>query len=358
MVGCGASASSESEPVASVSSAVITLTSDRFESFEGSHDEEEAATARLGKIARAAVMKTAAHGAMATRDAHVKAHGLVKASVTMEADLPPFARGVGAFIPGKVYEALIRFSNGSGHAASDVQPDVRGLALKLINAFGPGKSQDFLTVSAASFPFGTLESYGDIFGASNPVAAAVAFATNPGDAVRFAPIALANAAPTSLADLTYNSLHPYLMGEEHAVKYAIKPCEPAPLGATFSNVKNRLRADLVEKLASGDICFHLFIQPFADQETTPIEDATVIWTTEFIKAATILIPRQEFDTPGHDAYSEQLKFNPWMGSPENAPLSKWGRVRKPIYHTTSEARHGANRVAQFEPTSLEIPATH
>ena len=72
----------------------------------------------------------------ALRDAHAKAHGCVQATFRVEDDLPPqLAQGV--FVPGKSYQAWIRFSNGASDATQpDAKGDARGMAIKLLNIPG------------------------------------------------------------------------------------------------------------------------------------------------------------------------------------------------------------------------------
>lgn len=50
------------------------------------------------------------------------------------------------------YRAVVRFSRGAG--IPDPLPDVLGLAIKIIDAHGPGRDQDLLLVTSASPPFG------------------------------------------------------------------------------------------------------------------------------------------------------------------------------------------------------------
>ena len=60
----------------------------------------------------------------ARRDAHAKGHGCVKAEFRVDENLyPRFAKGV--FIPGKAYQAWVRFSNGNPDANCRYQ--ARGL---------------------------------------------------------------------------------------------------------------------------------------------------------------------------------------------------------------------------------------
>ena len=65
----------------------------------------------------------------ARRDAHPKAHGCVKAEISI-LDTLPAALSKGMLIPGTTYQAWIRFSNGSGDPTrADIKRDARGMAI-------------------------------------------------------------------------------------------------------------------------------------------------------------------------------------------------------------------------------------
>ena len=67
----------------------------------------------------------------ATRDVHRKTHGCFKARITINSDLDP-AYQKGLFMPGKEYDAVVRFSNGNPRNNSDYAPDARGMAVKFL----------------------------------------------------------------------------------------------------------------------------------------------------------------------------------------------------------------------------------
>jgi hypothetical protein len=50
------------------------------------------------------------------------------------------------------FDAVVRFSRGAG--LPDPVPDVLGLAVKLLDAYGPGRDQDLLLISSAVAPIG------------------------------------------------------------------------------------------------------------------------------------------------------------------------------------------------------------
>lgn len=93
------------------------------------------------------------------RDAHAKAHGCVKAEVKV---LPGLAQSLrqGVFSePGKIWQAMIRLSNGNAYPQFDSMRDARGMAIKLFDV--PGKQllenrqqqheQDFVMFSHPNF---------------------------------------------------------------------------------------------------------------------------------------------------------------------------------------------------------------
>ena len=65
------------------------------------------------------------------------------------------------------YDAVVRFSNGSGQMNPDAQPDGRGMAIKVIGVEGEklladeknAKTQDFVMIDYPVFIVGTVEHY-------------------------------------------------------------------------------------------------------------------------------------------------------------------------------------------------------
>jgi hypothetical protein len=66
-------------------------------------------------------------------------------------EITPGARrwaGARLLVPGARYDAVVRFSRGAG--LPEPLPDALGVAVRLPDAYGPGRAQDFLVTSSAT----------------------------------------------------------------------------------------------------------------------------------------------------------------------------------------------------------------
>jgi hypothetical protein len=300
----------------------------------------------------------------ARRDAHPKAHGCVKAQFRV-LDSVPNSLAKGIFIPGKTYEAWIRFSNGSGDPnRADIKRDARGMAIKVLGVPGEkllqdeeeAQTQDFILINHP------------VFFASDP-ARYLAFmqdADSP-NAFRKLLIPFALGAKGTLIALEtrhsrianplqvrYWSMVPYQLGADssgQAVKYSVRSCS-----ATVDELPNKpahdfLRGALRDTLKGGDACMEFLVQP-RTSKGMDVEDSRIEWKeaqAPFYKVATILVPRQVFDTPEQNAFCENLSFTPWHALPEHKPLGVTNRLRKVIYNKISLVRHQMNGVIRQEP---------
>src|SRR4051794_18206737 len=122
-----------------------TIAPDETARFEGFAAEIKAIQAR----------RTQKHG-VAARALHVKQHLGVTGTITGTG-------GPGVFAAGSSWPVYVRFSNGSTNSQRDGEPDVRGIALKLVGVPGkkiiPGledkKTQDFLLIPSEAFAMRT-----------------------------------------------------------------------------------------------------------------------------------------------------------------------------------------------------------
>jgi Catalase len=300
----------------------------------------------------------------ARRDAHPKAHGCLKAEFQV-VDAPPEALTKGIFVPGKTYQAWIRFSNGSGDPTrADIKRDARGMAIKLLGVSGKKLLEDEADATTQDFIL-----------INHPVF----FATDPARYLKFMDDANSErfyrklfipfdlgAKGTRIALQTrsskisnplqtrYWSMVPYQLGVgagRQAVKYSARACssgtDPIPKKPGHDFLRDVLR----NTLQRGDACMEFLVQP-RTSDHLDLEDSRIEWKeaeAPFYKLATIRVPPQTFDTPQQNAFCENLSFTPWHALPDHKPLGVTNRLRKVIYDHISRLRHEMNDTLRKEP---------
>lgn len=316
---------------------------------------EAAATAGITAAIQASVQSGFDKGGHAFRDAHRKSHGCVQASFEVLDKLPPqLAQGL--FATPHAYQAVVRFSNGSGSSQDDHTNDARGMAVKVMGVPGlkllddeqTASTQDFLMTNHPVFFIRNAVDYG-------------AFQK----AVSGGGLSLARWLTTHLfhetaiiLSFTGHELHnplnsrywsttPSKLGSEQ-MKFSARPCA----GSRFyeqSDTADRLGENLRAQLAQGGACFDFMVQMRTVPAEMPIEDATVAWQeaqSPFVPVARITIPPQ---TPEAAEVCEARSFTPWHSLPEHRPLGGVSRVRKEVYLTVSRLRHELNAQPRIEP---------
>ena len=297
------------------------------------------------------------------RDAHTKAHGLVKAEFSVNGDLPARA-AVGLFSRPATYQAWIRFSNAFSSIAADSDTDVRGMAIKVMGVPGEkllpeekqATTQDFLLINTDVFFSPNVRDYAEFsreyVKAENPIR----YLLRP-DRWRQAFI-LYRATRQVVANLLttrYWSTVPFAHGGA-AVKYSAIPCGPSESAGRPGSSPNFLREAMAAYLQAREACFDFGVQFQTDPVRTPVEDPSVAWDEQaspFVRVARIRIPPQTFSTGRQDEYAEHLSFTPWHALPEHRPLGGINRTRRVVYEQISALRHRANGAARVEPASFD-----
>lgn len=347
-------------------SAVWTLDAELGEVLQ---ENEEQTALELAEVVRQQIEKTyPPDHRPARRDAHPKAHGCVRAEFRVEDSLPSrLAQGV--FIPGKIYKAWIRFSNGDADATRhDAKGDVRGMAIKLTGVPGEkllpaekhAETQDFIMINHPVFIVDDAQSYLCLIqksGSTNPLARLIApFALGLKGALIAKAITSAKIA--SPLETQYWSTTPYRLGDaqhKQAVKFSARPCLPATTKVPSDPGPDFLRETMIRQLAENDVVFEFLVQPRTSPSMS-VENSMIEWKESdapFHKVATITIPRQTFATPAQEEFCENLSFTPWHALPEHTPLGAVNRVRRVVYEEISNLRHKLNGAPRQEPTGDE-----
>jgi hypothetical protein len=293
------------------------------------------------------------------RQVHTKMHGCVKATFTVEKDLPKELK-VGVFKHEKEYQAWVRFSNGNTQTQKDKKKDIRGAAIKLMGVTGEKilndahfqETQDFLLMSSETFFAKTIKELNTLLAAITSASKlkSLLYFLNPFHLPTLMRIKKSMVACDNPLSIPYWSTQPYQFGTvDSAVKYHLRP---SPSNITIvENTKDYdyLRYNLAQTLYSNEAKFDFFVQFQTDAEAMPIEDPTVAWTSQYIKVASLTIHPQTFDSNARMEFGDNLSFNPWHSLPEHRPLGSFNRVRKRVYEVMSKFRHDKNKLPVLEP---------
>jgi hypothetical protein len=293
------------------------------------------------------------------RDAHPKTHACVRAKFKINPALLPKGNQKGLFEKKANYDAWIRFSNGSGNgeAKHDLEKDVRGMAIKLMNVERtPTGTHDFLLANMKEFFSKDGDDYADLVRTASKGSGfdlAIFAITHPMSAKRLyqARIQIGNPLKQD-----YHSAVPFLLGS-HSARYHVLPCDQSkdPIPDKESAPRDYLRQRLAETLKAKSMCFNFYVQPNIDFRKNLIEDPRLEWdekTSPLIKVAEIEIPKQsDVTSPALINFCENARFNPWHAKDENRPLGQINRIRALVYKEISRFRHEKNRIREMEPVN-------
>jgi hypothetical protein len=301
-----------------------------------------------------AMQSQAAGGGKPGRAFHLKAHTGVAAELRVREDLPEELR-VGLFAKGGISKCFVRFSNGLGRRQKDGVPDVRGVAVKvlevpgtkLIHGLENATTQDFLLITSPNFPIGSPDDFMKLV----RVAQKGPLALLPGligafgwsRAFRLLKDLVFRPQPSSMATAHFYTAAPTRLGP-FAAKFSLAPMAQ---GGNMASGPDGYRDDLVKRLREGDITFKFRAQLFIDAQRTPIEDAAVEWSetaSPWIELATLVLPKTDV-TMGEGAVTEkaveEMSFDPWHCTEEMRPLGAVMRARKFAYGASVVGRNAS-----------------
>ncbi len=304
------------------------------------------------------------------RDVHIKTHGCVKATFTVQELEGRFRWGVFAE-PGS-YKAWVRYSNGDYQLHPDKARDARGMAIKLLGVEGEkllewqkdATTQDFVMMNSKNYFIRFLEDYVELTKylakADNFGYFLNGYSPNP-FTWRWRELRLVAGTkkkpPESPLLTQYYSASAYKLGPELNIKFSARPAQCLGPDGTALPGKTRgwetpkkdynfLRLRMGEQLAAGPACFDFMVQPQVPGKPMPVEDATIVWSerdSPFVPVAQIRIDDPDFDTEARNEFCEDLSFNPWHSLPEHRPIGVFNRVRKALYEEVAKYRRVANQ---------------
>jgi hypothetical protein len=296
------------------------------------------------------------------RKDHPKSHGLLWGEFKVEDNIPEALR-VGIFVQPKTYPIWMRLSNAAsvekrGHLKSDLDPDIRAMAIKLLQVEGEKvlddeqETQDFLLINHPIFFVQDAQGFANLTKASVGQA-------NEAELRSLAPTfeVLKTITSKQVANpllIQYWSTTPYQLGTQ-AIKFSVKP-HTLETPSSPPTSETYLREAVVQHLSEKDATFDFWVQLYVDDEKTPIEDPMQEWKetdAPFIRLATIRIPAQKFDFAERQRLDEGMSFMAWHTLHEHAPLGSVNLARKKVYQEIAKARRNNlhHRIVEPQPYS-------
>ncbi|BEP93300.1 catalase family protein [Acidovorax sp. A79] len=282
------------------------------------------------------------------RGLHRKQLTAARGQLQVLGDLPAFASH-GLFAQPAQYDVRVRLSNGGMDKASDRKPDIRGFSFSVLGVKGdsalgngPAKSQDFTLINQEKFAFPQSGEFVDfVVAASHGGGALIKFLVQRhgllGAARQIAKTAKTFGLPFGgFAAHAVHSAAPIACGP-YAVRVRLLP--HVANGAPVTQVQDDWNAEFSARLRQQDLVWDLQLQPFVDEATTPIEDASVDWPTPYTTVARLTLPRQDpAADPALAAEVEAAVFDPWQALAAHRPLGDVMRARKVVYFESQKGR--------------------
>lgn len=304
------------------------------------------------------------------RGFHAKSHTVLRGELTVAEGIPaPLRQGV--FRDVRTFQAWVRLSNGHGAHQADRTPDIRGMAVKILNVPGtplspPHDCLDLITILQAAQPARDIYQFMAFIRAmQNPLTLPIRLPREIGvlETARMLAWAAVHLSKRthSLVTHDYFSAVPIAWGP-YAAKYSWRPVGMAPARRPRSADPDYLRYDLVDRLKKGDLRWDLMVQLYTDPKKTPIEDASVEWKVEdspFVKVAELVVRRRDLTSPTavvEQAEGNTLSFSPWHAPQEHRPLGSIMRARRAVYEASARLRWAGAAAAARDVPAAKVPA--
>jgi len=299
----------------------------------------------------------------AQRFGNTKTFGVLRGEFTVLPGLPGNLRH-GLFAEPRAYPAWVRFSGPGPYAPPDLEDYGQcSVAIKVMGVPGPKLmddeqfTQDLIMVSPASFVTPDILENAKLqqwVRAKAPLA----YAINPGDShlIHLFMQMLYSPMHANPLEVQYYSNVPFLLGQDQAVQYSLKPCSPSRTKIPHRPAENYLRDAVIRTLDAGEWTFDFMVQVQTDPFRMPVENASVKWPesmSPYIPVARLRLPAQRFDSDEQLAFADVLRYNPWHSLAEHKPLGNSNRARRQMYWELAQLRQAMNQVKHVEPTGQE-----
>lgn len=287
------------------------------------------------------------------RNFHPKMHGCLKGNLVIRNDIPEDLKK-GLFQQPQSYHVWLRFSNAPPKIGSDKGSSGRGLAIKVLDVPGPVLELDPLGIDCQNFLLTTspILSTWNIPLYNKAIKAIlrgwkqqVVFAINPRHWRSLYLTLKFSKKHDNLLAQNYFSGGAFSYGSDRFVKFLLKP-HNSELSYSLEKEKsdNFLRDQLSADVQNADQGFTLCVQLQENDKTEPIENTSIVWKTDAVPVAELIIPKQEFDFDQRNAFGEALSFSPWVCMEAHQPVGAINRARKAVYKELAEFRKNSTSV--------------
>ena len=271
------------------------------------------------------------------RAAHAKTHALVQVEVQVNADLPAEVSHALFAQPGR-YQGWMRLSSTPELPLPDEVPNVRGAAVKLLDAPGEmlltdAPELDWTFITCPFLLFGTVEGFKD-WVELHVEGRDLEWFEGKDTLHRIWQAVETVSLQGNLLGQHFYGATPIKLGA-HAAKLLLEPMTDV---SSELPAKNSLRDVTVKWLREHDARFALRVQLQRDPATQPVEDASVDWGDDWITVGSLTVPAQEVDTEARDARARHIRFYPWQTRRDMRPLGGINRARGSVYWTLSQER--------------------
>jgi hypothetical protein len=302
-------------------------------------DEAERHERQAAQLVELQARKSAQHGA--GRALHRRQIAALRATLTVAAELPKYARQ-GIFAVPEKYDVWIRLSSGGFGRAPDRVPDIRGFALKVLGVSGQATlggeavAQDFTLINHDRFSSANSAEFTRLvtLGAESQGRILWTLVRTPSLITPARTILAARKAPFSgFATTDFFSAAPIAYGP-----YAVRVRLAAASDRVSPYAADDWAADLYDRLIGNPLTYDFQVQFFTDEQHTPIEDASVSWDAPYLTVGRLTVPRQKPD----DAFAAEVDaaaFDPWNALTAHRPLGELMRARKVAYFASQQQRH-------------------